>query len=315
MSRTLFDSPPWAAVLRQAYGFEVEYIHIQGGAALPYCALDLPTGRRVTSLPFVDYLDPTADEVKAALEQLKAQYPDRPIIFKTLLSPDALPELQPSRQAVLHRIPVADYQPDGKQRWSVRKSEKMGVTIHFTDTWERMQAFYSIYRELRFGKFGIIPQPLGFFEAVHEQFMEQGSGFIVEARHEGELLAALVVLEWEGVWYHKFSGSTAASLRYRPNNILFDRMLTRAREQSIDTVDLGLSGTSEAYAGLRHFKETMGGIAQPITYFTHTPGGYENPTAKATKKMLQQLTAEIVAADLDDTATSRLSQIIYPNFA
>ena len=87
-SDELFSSAAWANVLDQAYGFTVE----RSAEGLPFILLDDLAGRRVTALPFVDYLPiDTGRQYTALRQEIEARYPDTPLVVKTRLPAGEVP--------------------------------------------------------------------------------------------------------------------------------------------------------------------------------------------------------------------------------
>ncbi|MGB7395044.1 MAG: hypothetical protein WA913_11675, partial [Pricia sp.] len=122
-------------------------------------------------------------------------------------------------------------------------------------------------------------------------------------------------LQHKSVLYYKFGASTEESLDLRPNNLIFDRLISYALENESTAIDLGLSGTGDSYKGLVRFKESMGGQPTPITYYQLDNGAENNDRNVAVKKWLGGLTDQIVSIQPNPTDTSALSEIIYPLFA
>jgi lipid II:glycine glycyltransferase (peptidoglycan interpeptide bridge formation enzyme) len=223
-----------------------------------------------------------------------------------------------SRNAYVHRI--ATHHADEAQanqsssfKRNVRKAEKKDIAIRQKRDIPTLVNFYTLYCELRFGKFGSIPQPFSFFENIFDGLISKKNGFMLEAVFENQVIASIIVLQHKDVLFYKFGASSKDHLELRPNNLLFDALINHAVENEISAIDLGLSGAGESYKGLVRFKESMGGVATDLTYY-EIKNGAENTENPEAKKWVQSLTKEIVAMQPEPEETSRLSKHIYPLF-
>jgi hypothetical protein len=197
----------------------------------------------------------------------------------------------------------------------VEQAEEAGLTVERSTTPEAMSDFYALHRQLRFGKFGKIPQPRRFFEAIRQEFMEPGNGFVLQARDRDRTVGALVALRHRNALYYKFGASDKEALDDRPNHLLLDWLMHHAVDVGADRVDLGLSGAGDAYEGLRWFKASFGGVPHPVTYFRTDPPGYDDAAEQELGDLLGSLTQHVVKHDLDADATDDFSSLLYPYFA
>ena len=307
----LFASPAWAEVLTTTYGFAVERT-----AGIPYCVLDDPAGRRVSALPFSDYLpldEPAA--ATACFTTLRNRHPDCPITLKTRL--DQLPssDLTVAKRAVYHR-----YLPGNRASSSFRRGTKhairAGTQVQRTTQADALDRFQELYHRQRLRKFGGIPQPVSFFRAIHRTFMDSGNGFYLEAwTAAGAHAATLVVLRSGRGWFYKFGTSDPALLDDRPNNLLFNHLTQAVDQEEAAFLDLGLSGSGDSYAGLRRFKASIGAEEHPLTYLSHTPAGYDARPGEQFRRAVGAVTASLVAQDADRATVAPLSEALYRYFA
>lgn len=322
---SLFYTEPWLRVLQQTYGYQwMVALDSLTEHFILFAVLDNLAGKKVISLPFSDYTPINTSNCKSLPGLLKAiqqHYQGYRVILKTELSAENT-ELSslgtPTRHAYCHRI--ATHKPDqiaqsASFRRGVKKAEKAKVTIQIRTDETALSTFYEMYHDLRLNKFGSIPQPYRFFQNIHQVFIAANQGFILEAKHQNIVIASLIILEHRNTLYYKFGSSKQDTLSLRPNNLLFQWLIDIAVERKLTAIDLGLSGADSSYDGLVKFKESMGGIRYPITYFTITPKTYNEYPEKQFKIILTSLTQTIVEQQLDVAATSELSSTIYPYFA
>ena len=321
----LFYSTAWLQVLQQTYGYKwFTALDTNTDQFILFTVIDNLAGKKVMSLPFSDYTPINAnyrESLVTIAETLRRQYPEHQIIFKTELAADdpiASSLGAPTRHAYYHRIPVAEpkkIEVSSSFRRGVKKAEKGEVTTKICTDEASLRTFYKIYHQLRFQKFSSIPQPYAFFRSIYQAFIVLGNGFILDARWQGEVVASAIILQHRNTLYYKFGSSNPTALEHRPNNLLFYRLTEIAMEKKCSAIDLGLSGAGASYEGLVRFKESMGGVRHPITYFTSTPDNYDERPEKELKATLSSITKTMVGQQLSVEATSELSATLYPYFA
>ena len=311
-SDELFSSAAWANVLDQAYGFTVE----RSAEGLPFILLDDLAGRRVTALPFVDYLPiDTGRQYTALRQEIEARYPDTPLVVKTRLPAGEVPAgTTLARTAVSHRL-FPDGKEDTKFRRGIRKAGEAGLRVVRATDVAASQRFADMQHRQRQDKFGIICQPPSFFAAIHTAFVETGNGFYLEAMTEAGVHAAtLVILRCGRGWFYKFGTSSPDHLADYPNNLLIKHLVDGIRAGEADFLDLGLSGSSDAYAGLRRFKDSTGARSQPLHYLTNGLP-LTTPAAAEFKQFLGGITDTLVDLKADRSVVDPLSERIYRYFA
>ncbi|NJC26140.1 GNAT family N-acetyltransferase [Neolewinella antarctica] len=303
----LFAGRPWAEVLERAYGFTVEWT----AAGFPFAPLDDLAGRRVSSLPFSDYLPfCTVGSVEDHLSDLRRQYPGRAITIKATLPEDATPTgMEITRRAVYHR-----YQTGGASssefRRGVRKAVKQGVRIARRTDADGLDRFLELYHWQRLNKFGGIPQPPSFFRAIFDVFIANDKGFFLEAlTAENELAASVVVLSEGTGWFYKFGASDPDHLSTRPNNLIFQHLIEAVDAGEATFLDFGLSGAGDSYAGLRRFKSGTGATEHPVTYF-RSPGAVDE-RADEFLKFVYEFTKATAASGNDRAAIAPISERLY----
>ena len=321
----LFYSERWLSVLNKTYGYRYfTVLHQPTEQFVIVTSLDHLAGKKIISLPFCDYtpVDESYQESLAPIIQaIQERYPGYRIVLRTALPTDSPVSSglgKPTRRAFYHRIDTSTPEQitqSSSFRRGVKKAQKAGVTVELSTDEAALRTFYQLYYQLRFDKFGSIPQPYDFFHNVYQEFIATGQGFMLQARRQQAIIASIVVLQHRETLYYKFGCSDQEALPHRPNNLLFQRLIELAVERNCVAIDLGLSGTGASYEGLVRFKESMGGVRHPITYFTLTPEGYDERTEQECKAMLSTLTRTMVEQRLGLEATSQLSATIYPYFA
>lgn len=316
----LFSGSRWVATIADFYGLDVCWASTPHWT-WPLARVDDPGGKRIVAFPFSDYLPvPTSVEgaraqVRSTVEQLRNAYPDHRLELKVALSAGQLPPGgRVTRRAVYHRC-LPGQRPTPSFLRAVRKAERSGLIVRRATDGAAADRFYALYLRQRLDKFASIPQPRGFFQHVARTFFPGGHGFFLEACQNEEVVAsALFLREGRGLFY-KFGTSTPAALALRPNNLLFAQALELVSAEGFAFLDLGLSGTTAKYAGLRRFKASAGGREHPITYVSYYPEGYDEVAGIRFREHLGELTRTIVSLRPEANVIDALSAKIYPFFA
>ena len=120
---------------------------------------------------------------------------------------------------------------------------------------ESLHEFYKMHAELRLNKFNEIPQPWKYFECIYNEYFTNNKGFVIHAYDPaGKLIAGILFIIDGDTAYYKFSASFLDALKYRPNNLLMDRLIQYCDEKGIKKLNLGFTGSSEIYHGMRKYK-------------------------------------------------------------
>lgn len=281
LEENLFSSQKWLEVLQKEYCFEFYYLRLyrtNRNIHIPFSIVKNLKGSQLISLPFSDYINTDYIDKKDYLllvNYLKRKYPTLPITLKTSYD-DSLGAGQIIRKALYHTIDLSDKSKysDAFER-GLKKARRQSLAVVHYNTEEGLRIFYKLYTDLRISKFNSIPQPFSFFKTIFNVFISKGFGEIIHIMYQGQSIAALIALKNGKTLYYKFGASDGDKLYLRPNNLLFDYLIKYARNNNFRTLDLGLSGTSNSYAGLRRFKEGMGGLKKEITYYRMEPEFYD----------------------------------------
>lgn len=321
-NNSLYRSKDWLETLEESYAFEsFLLLNEQDMLLAPFCKVENMMGKSLVSLPFSDYL-PLEDnldfnEIQRLCSQ---QYPGYSITLKTDLSNEIPEHFSCTKEAVYHRIHLNHGQrlkQSKSFKRGVKQAQKNDLEVRFEHSYRALEDFYKLYHRLRFDKFGIIPQPFSFFESLYDHFIKQKKGIILEAVSGDKVIASMIVLDTQDTAFYKYGSSSLEHLELKPNNILFQELIGYYTEKGFKSIDLGLSGKGDSYAGLRRWKSSMGGTEYPITYWSHQPEDFpaDAELLKKNKSTIKNLTDAMIAADLNASQTSLLSKHIYPLLA
>ena len=294
---TFFHSAAWARVLRETYGYQPLYLaHREAGriqSLLPLVEVDSwLTGRRGVSLPFTDAAEPLCPDASsfqalyatalALAKERKWKYlecrggrkwlPDAPAslsYFSHLL------ELQSDEAALFKGF-------EKGTRGAVRKGERSGITVEFSQSLEAMKTFYLMHAHTR-KRHGVPPQPFSFFANIQRYVLAKNKGWIVQARQGKIPVAGAVFCHFGRDVIYKFGASAEAYQQLRANNMVMWQAIQWYAQQGFASLDFGR--TSLDNDGLRRFKHSWGTRESRLDYLTYdcrksryTPGQAKSPS-------------------------------------
>jgi hypothetical protein len=329
-TQDLFTSSQWISIVADAYGIAIHAILDRArDATLPLALMDDLAGRRLIGLPFSDYmlLPIELDTIISLAERALDQFPDYRIMMRVALNAPVPAmhgqwNLRPS--AVYHRVDITSEEAlwqglSQSFRNQVRQGWRHGVTAQLTRSREALERFIAMHTSLRNRKFMSLPQPQGFFHLIYERLIASGDGFFIESLHGDDVIASCLVLAHANVLYYKFSASTAEASEVRGNNVmLWELLRTAAATGHFRAIDLGRSGLGDGYAGLRHFKESLGASPHPILAMDHPARKPDDQAAKRATEFLALVkeTTRLIASARDSQGLNdAAAQIFYRYFA
>ncbi len=324
----LFTSAAWLGLLVDQYDFDF-YVIKQSETQnfLPAAKISHFGFSKVTVLPFCDYIVPSAQDAPALaniIREIQKQFPDIPIEFKITLPAAINAKLLPfplHHTAYCHTVDTAknldevESAMDNSFMRGVRKAQSHDLNISMRSDVEALDRFYEIYCRQRISKFGKLPQPYSFFEKLRDRFFGSDNGFILQVEKDSTVIASMVILSHHNTLYYKFGCSLQEYLNHRPNNLLFYELFKYACNNNFSKVDLGLSGVSDSYKGLRRFKEYMGGVPENIYSLRIEPDAYDDTAEQQLNEFTSRLTQTIVEQQPNYEQADAFSETLYPYFA
>src|SRR5205814_251130 len=136
-------------------------------------------------------------------------------------------------------------------RRAVRKAEKNGLAIEFSQDLDAVRDFYSLLCATR-RRHGLPPQPYRFFQNIHQFILSKGAGFVVLARYDRVPIAGAVFFQWGKTGLFKFGASLEEYQRFRANNRVMWEAIRWFLRQGFERLHFGR--TSLDNDGLRRFK-------------------------------------------------------------
>ena len=320
---TLFHSRPWLASLAETYGFAPSaYIAVEPDGAVaggvPFCEIDDAAGHRIVALPFSDACPILAanDDIEGqSVAALQSHRVPVHILGRVRASPAAENtngDIRARAQQVAVQQPEEMWKTIAPAtRRAIRKAERSNVVVRPLDD-SALDKFYELHVALRKRKFGLLPQPRAFFDALRGQFMPQGGWWPLGAFRADRLIGAAIFLRWRETLAYKFNASALDALDARPNSLLVWHGLQLAAEIDCQTVDLGLSPVAQP--GLVRFKAGFGAVASDLGQYRWTPPAFSDH-AVSLRRTFRQMAHALTSADVPDEQTARAGGMLYRFFA
>lgn len=299
----IFHSPGWLSALRRTFGFPALAV-VGGGAgtgldrALLLCRVGSRlSGRRLVSLPFSDHCEPLVN-APAELDELlgaSALADGQPVELRPL-DPRWGPVVSARgwRQSETFHYHEIDLRPGPEAlfrrfhndcvRRKIRRSEREGLKVRRGNTPHLLDEFYRLHLLTR-QRQGTPPQPASWFQHLSR---ELGEGLVVYAAYRKDLpVAALVTLRWGTSLTYKYGASDPRYSAAGGTPRLFWEAIQDACALGLERLDLGRCDLDNE--GLAQFKERLGGIRSPLTYYRRPPGRPVGGSLQRVRPILRRL--------------------------
>jgi len=265
----MFNSKSWSKLSENAYGYKTKKFSYNGYNIF-YSHVINDIGEYIIAPSFGDFILINEDQF-IVLERFSESISDMPIKIKVCSeSKPILEYYEVTESGCIHQVEFYSHKIwrediiKCKFRNQIVQPEKKGVLVNILSDKISLHEFYKMHTQLRINKFNEIPQPWIFFEYIYDEYFTTNKGFVIHAYDpEGNLIAGILFIIVEGIAYYKYSASFLDSLKYRPNNLLMDRLIQYCDERGIKKLNLGFTGTSESYHGLRKYKLHAGAKEYP----------------------------------------------------
>jgi type III secretion system FlhB-like substrate exporter len=318
---SLFNSKAWVRTIEQTYGFEVKTqstISENGNnAQIQYCDISDIRGRRIVSLPFSDYCDPTVENFKdwdtLVTPLLNSGVPMQ---FKTVFNsiPSQDKRFNSHICALWHGVDLTqpesilmDQMKDTARR-NIRKAQKNNITIRQGNSLADVEIFYKMHCHVRKTKYRLLAQPFAFFENLHANFAPDNSVKILFAELNGVAIAGIFFLIHGDTLYYKFNAST--DTESRPNDLLAWSGILMGQQMGLTKLDFGLSDISQP--GLIAYKQKFATEEREITLHKWQPVGYSSVTE--VNELLSNLTQLLTEHVVPDSVALASSNLLYKMF-
>jgi hypothetical protein len=322
-SSSLFNSPQWMRAIGDAYGFvpsaRVLLENDVPVAGLSWTTIDDVRGVRRNSMPFSDWSDPF---VRSSADWL--------LLSDGLIDPNGLPFVNRSRDVhlgaldprlaasggqVWHGTHIVEPEAqdaafDGYVRRDISFARRAGLTPTVDYDWDSVLSFHRMHVTIRRSKYRMLAQPLVLFEALWHHFPLDARCVLNVRSSDGSVLASAVLFRWLDTVYFKFSASDQASLKLRPNDLLYRSVIAYAHDVGARNVDWGLSDADQP--GLVRFKSKWSSTQRDLTTYRC---GVVPPHAAEVGRLLGTVTDILTDPATPSDVVTRAGDELYRFFA
>ena len=277
---TVFHTANWARLLAECYGYHPAYFTLSEQGAFKGClpvmeVHSMLTGRRGVSLSFADCCGALArgpedfgllfDSVLELGRMSGWRYVEfrgEPYLAKELPArayADHCIELSLDERLMHSRL------RENTAR-NIRKAQKKGVAVEICRSLQGVREFYRLHCLTR-KRHGMPPQPVHFFEKLHEHVIAQGLGFTALARHGETCVAGIICLYFGSNALYKYGASDESFQQLRANNLVMWESIRRCAQEGFSS--FGLGRTDLDNEGLLAFKEGWGGVRATLNYYRY----------------------------------------------
>ncbi len=152
-----------------------------------------------------------------------------------------------------------------KCRYNLKVAERHCVVVTRHTGMELAHAFYGLLLETS-NRTGFFVEPFGFFLNLLSTLVERQAGELYVSRHDGEILAAILVVRFGRRATYLYGGSSSKNRHVMPVYPLHLAAIQGSREHGCVEYDFyGIDATERRdhlYAGITRFKKQWGGQVQ-----------------------------------------------------
>lgn len=322
-----FHSPGWMRVLGETYDFDVcAYLLLDEAgeplAGIPFGRITDFRGVRIATLPFSDYCDPLVGERDHWRHLVEPLLDERcPVTIRCLHNdlPLADDRFKQVNKAKWHGL---DLRPDLEALWAglhssarraIRKAKSEGVVVQISQKVEDLREFFELHLGIRKYKYRLLAQPYAFFENIWRHFVEVGSGALMLATYQGDIIGGVMFLEWKDGLYYKFNASAPTRLSFRPNDLLIWEGIRYGKAKGYTHLDFGLSDWDQE--GLVRYKRKFATEEKTISFLRYLVNGTPTQQEAQIGQLLPQLTNLFTDESVSDQVTEKAGEVLYRFFA
>jgi CelD/BcsL family acetyltransferase involved in cellulose biosynthesis len=278
---SIFHTANWARVLAESYNYQPAYFTAFNDGQIAGCipmmdVKSIVTGRRGVSLPFTDACQPLAENGATfdAMWRSVLNYARKNSWkYIELRGPHAGYQSQPASVSFLTHVLAFDGSEEevfnqfrDSTKRNIKKAVKAGVVVQRSHSLESIRAFYKLNCITR-KKHGLPPQPLKFFERIHESVISKKMGFVQLAHHDRVVIAGAIFFHFNNSLIYKYGASNPSYLNIRPNNLVIWAAIQWGLQNGFHRFDFGR--TEADHAGLLQFKRGWGAQETQLPYYRY----------------------------------------------
>ena len=143
---------------------------------------------------------------------------------------------------------------DSGLRNRVRSGRRKGVVVTYGEGEEDLRTFHETYRFMA-RRNEITARDLAYFRRMRQAFGERM--WVALARHEDDVLAASVTIDYHGKLYYLYAGSNDTKRRLGPNQVMNHELMVRGLGEGAESYDMGGVFALDDSDGLFVFKRAF----------------------------------------------------------
>jgi hypothetical protein len=326
---SVFHTRAWLQALRRTYGYQPAACTTSPPESdlnnvIVYCRVESwLTGRRFVSLPFSDHCEMLvngqagAQSLLSALEQELIRHRCRYIELRPVTLAPASPLIRVSEEYCLHEL---DLKPDIETIFENFHKSSTTRKIHRAQR-ERLiyqegrsefllEHFYRLFAHTR-KRHGIPPQPQEWFKNLIESFGE--SLKIRMVFQDSRPVASILTLCYKDTMTYKYGCSDPRYNTLGGIHLLFWRSICEAKEQGLQSFDLGRSDTDNH--GLITFKDRWGAARSTLTYFRYFAPGCVDSSSGREKSIWKSRATKALFTHMPNIVLRAAGRIFYKHVA
>ena len=313
----MFNTQRWVNLSERSYGYKG---HVEQGQYLDLHLIKVENdiGSYTVAPSFGDFIYITKNQIQD-IENFARESPESALRFKVCC--DVKPvsrQFNVDDAGFVHQLEFESYEDwrrnniKCKFRNQINQGMRSGLATRISTDFDELVSFWKLHAQLRVIKFRELPQPKQFFVALHKLYLEQELGFVISAYdRDDNLVAGIVVLIEGDTAFYKYAASRLDSLKLRPNNYLLDRLIFHLSELNIRKLNLGYTGASAEYSGLRKYKLSAGASESPR--YILTTAAYSALNLSRISE-LNEIVGEFINQEPSLTEVDAFSQRFYKHF-
>ena len=313
----MFNTQRWLNLSERSYGYKS---HVEQGQYLDLHLINVKNdiGSYMVAPSFGDFIYVTNNQIQD-IENFAGENSENALRIKVCC--DVKPvsrQFNVDDAGFVHQLEFESYEDwrrnniKCKFRNQINQGMRSGLVTRISTDFDELVSFWKLHAQLRVTKFRELPQPKQFFVELHKLYLEQELGFIISAYDNVDNLVAGIVVLIEGdTAYYKYAASRLDSLKLRPNNYLLDRLIFHLSELNIRKLNLGYTGASVEYGGLRKYKLSAGASESPR--YVLTTAAYRALNLSRIDE-LNDIVGEFINQEPSLTEVDAFSQRFYKHF-
>jgi len=306
---TVFHSANWARLLAETYGYQPAYFTLSEQGAfrgcLPLMEVHSPwTGRRGVCLSFSDCcgaLVRSPEDFQQLFDSVLelgrisgwryVEFRGEPFLCREL----------PARAYAHHLIELGDEELMHSRlrkgtASSIKKARKEGVLVQISSSLDGVREFYRLHCLTR-RRHGLPPQPVSFFDKLHQHVISQEMGFTALASQGETPVAGLICLHFGTNAVYKYGASDQAFKQLSGTNLVLWETMKNCARLGMRTLSLGRTDLDNE--GLLIFKNGWGGEKTELCYYRYdfASNGFvrdRERDLKIFKNLLRRLPVELL---------------------